>query len=139
MMRKMLASLALATLAIGVAAADTPSTAPPRHGPNMERLATLLDLTDSQKQQLQQLFEEQRTQMHAQMQALHDQALATGQKPDFQQLHAAHEQQRTELLSKAQGILSADQFKKFQLLTERPQHGRWGRHPGPGAAPPPQN
>lgn len=133
MMRRMLAGLAFATLAVGMAVAQAPSTAPPQPGQFLNRMAVLLDLTDSQKLQLQQIFEEQ----HAQMKALHEQAQASGQKPDFQQMRATHEQMRQQLLSKAQAILSADQFKKFQLLTERPHGGHRGPPPGAGSTPPP--
>jgi Spy/CpxP family protein refolding chaperone len=129
-MTKKKAFVALAVLVLGgsVAVAQTASAQPPGPGQHLDKMATLLDLTETQKQLLQQIFEEQ----HAQMKALMQQAQASGEKPTREQMRTTHEQMQQQLLSKVQGILSADQFKKFQILTEHP---RWG-HRGPPGPPP---
>lgn len=130
-MKKAFAALAVLALASGIAVVQTASAQPaPGRGQQLEKMAVLLDLTDSQKLQLQQVFVEQR----AQMQALRQQAQASAEKPTREQMRATHEQLHQQLLSKAQGILQPEQFKKFQILTEHPH---WG-HRGPPAAPPAQ-
>ncbi|MFX7776578.1 hypothetical protein ABTJ98_21330, partial [Acinetobacter baumannii] len=80
-------------------AAQSPDTAgaPPAGGPGfhresaarrLEHLAVLLDLTDEQKPQVAAVLEEE----HAKMEAAHDQAVASGQKPSFEQMKTEHEQ-----------------------------------------------
>jgi periplasmic protein CpxP/Spy len=114
--------LAVAALWVGVALAQAPD-APPGGGPGpggrhespaerMDHLATLLDLTDAQKTQVQAVFEEQ----HARMMAQRDQAQASGTKPTFEQMKAAHEQAQQEMLTKLTPILTPAQLKKFQVL-----------------------
>jgi len=80
----------------------------------MDRLATLLDLTDEQKAQVQTILEEQ----HAKMKAQHDAAQASGQKPTFEQMKAAHDQMQQETVAKLTPVLSPAQLKKFEVLME---------------------
>jgi Spy/CpxP family protein refolding chaperone len=80
----------------------------------LDHLATLLDLTDAQKAQVQTILEEQ----HAKMKAQHDAAQASGEKPTFEQRKAEHEQLKQETLAKLTPVLSPTQLKKFQILTE---------------------
>jgi Spy/CpxP family protein refolding chaperone len=123
--------LAVAALWVGVALAQAPD-APPGGGPGpgghhespaerMDHLATLLDLTDAQKTQVQAVLEEERTRMKAQ----HDQAEASGTKPTFEQMKAAHEQAQQDTLTKLTPILTPAQLKKFQVLMA--EHGPPGR------------
>jgi Spy/CpxP family protein refolding chaperone len=123
--------LAAALLWVGVAVAQAPDSAGGpgpdgrRESPaqRMDNLATLLDLTDAQKTQVQAVLEAE----HAKMKALHDQAQASGQKPTFEQMKAAHEQAQQDTLTKLTPILSPAQLKKFQvLMAERgpPGHPR---------------
>ena len=115
---------AVAVLWMGVALAQAPDP-PPSGGPGpgfrhesaaerMDHLATLLDLTDAQKAQVQTILEEQ----HAKMKAQRDAVQASGQKPTFEQMKAEHEQLRAETLAKLTPVLSAAQLKKFQILME---------------------
>ena len=122
--------LAVAALWVGVALAQAPDAggppdgAPPPAGgmgpggrhespaQRMDHLATLLDLTADQKTQVQAVLEEE----HATMKAQHDQAEASGTKPTFEQMKAAHEQGQKDTLAKLTPILTADQLKKFQVL-----------------------
>jgi Spy/CpxP family protein refolding chaperone len=80
----------------------------------MDHLATLLDLTDAQKAQVQTILDEQR----AKMKAERDAARASGQKPTFEEMKAAHDQMRQETLAKLTPVLTPAQLKKFQVLME---------------------
>jgi len=87
----------------------------------MDHLATLLDLSADQKTQVQAVLEAE----HAKMKAQHDQAEASGTKPTFEQMTAAHEQAQKDTLAKLTPILTPDQLKKFQvLMAERGPPGR---------------
>src|SRR2546429_4753318 len=73
---------ALALLWAGALCAQTP-TAPPRNAAaHLDKLATLLDLTDAQKAQVQAVLEAE----HAKIRAAHEQAKASGTKPDWEQI-----------------------------------------------------
>ena len=125
---------AVAVLWTGALFAQAP--APPEHAAHMDRLATLLDLTDAQKTQVQAILQEE----HAKMHASFEQAKASGTKPDWQQMQALHQQVQQETLQKLTPVLSAAQLKKFQTLQEMHggmMHGHFG-HGGPpaGATPP---
>jgi phage gpG-like protein len=109
---------------------------------HLDNLATLLDLTDAQKAQLQTILQEE----HAKMKASLEQAHAAGSKPDWQQMKALHEQIHQETMQKLTPVLSAEQLKKFQIIGAE-MHGHFhhpgmdGQHGAPdgAAAPPAQN
>jgi hypothetical protein len=61
----------------------------------MDHLATLLDLTDAQKTQVQAVLEAE----HAKMKTQRDQAQAAGTKPTFEEMKAAHEQAQQDTLA----------------------------------------
>ena len=133
------AVVALALLWAGALCAQTPP--PPSHearaAAHLDKLATLLDLTDAQKAQVQAVMQEE----HAKIQAMHEQAKASGTKPDWQQMKALHEQIQQEMVQKLTPVLSPAQLKKFQTLQEmhgEMMHGHFGHHGAGGAdAPPP--
>jgi Spy/CpxP family protein refolding chaperone len=127
---------AVAVLWMGAALAQAPDL-PPSGGPGpgfphesaaerMDHLATLLDLTDAQKPQVQTILDEQ----HAKMKAQRDAAQASGQKPTFEQMKAAHDQLQQETLAKLTPVLTPAQLKKFQILMEErgPPGGPHGPH-----------
>jgi hypothetical protein len=130
--------LALALMCAGAAFAQTPAAAP-AHESHLDKLATLLDLTESQKLQVQQVLQEE----HAKMKAAHDQAQASGTRPDWQQMKAMHQQLAQETVTKLQPLLSPAQLKKFQTLQEmhgEMMHRHFGHGGAPsGSAPPSQN
>jgi Spy/CpxP family protein refolding chaperone len=102
-----------------------PGAGGPRHespAQRMDHLATLLDLTDAQKTQVQAVLEEE----HAKMKAAHEQAESSGTKPTFEEMKATHEQAQKDTVAKLTPILSPAQLKKFQVLME--EHGPPG-HP----------
>ena len=126
--------LALAVLWVGAAIAQAPAS-PDGGGPGpggggrhespaqrLDNLATLLDLTDAQKTQVQAVLEAE----HAKMKAAREQAQASGQKPTFEQMKATHEQVQQDTLTKLTPILTPAQLKKYQVLMA--QHGPGGPH-----------
>jgi hypothetical protein len=121
--------VALAALWVGVALAQTPGAA--GRASHMENLAVLLDLTDTQKGQVQTILQGE----HAQVKALFEQAKAAGGKPDFQAMHTAHQQIAQDTLTKLSTVLSPVQVKKFQALQQ--MHHGFGHRGGPGGPPPP--
>jgi hypothetical protein len=133
--------LTLAVLCAGAAYAQTPP--PAAHAAeaahHMDDLATLLDLTDAQKAQVQTILQEE----HAKMKQSFEQAKASGTQPDWQQMKALHEQMQQETLQKLSSVLSATQLKKFQVIQQE-MHAHMGHHMDHGAAgaaatPPAQN
>jgi hypothetical protein len=128
--------IALALLWAGALFAQTPPS-PAEHAAHLEKLATLLDLTDAQKPQVQAILQEE----HAKMRQMMQEAKASGTKPDFETMRALHQQIKGETVQKLSPVLSAAQLKKFQALSEmHGMHGHFG-HGGPadGATPPKQN
>jgi Spy/CpxP family protein refolding chaperone len=113
--------LALAWLASGVAfAADTTTaTTPPARvapGPDMDRLALLLDLNAYQKTEVEKILKEQREQMRAEFES----ARASGAaRPSRDEMKAKREQAKTELHTKLSAVLDETQLKKFDALHER--------------------
>ena len=142
-------TLALALLCAGPALAPASALAAPPAAAHiepsaamvaqhMDDLATLLDLTDAQKQQVQAVLEAQ----HAKMKAEFAQAQAAGTKPDWQQMQALHEQLQQDTLKQLAPVLSATQLKKFQIIQQamHSHHGLGhGGGGGPDAPSPPQN
>jgi len=129
--------MTIALLCAGAAYAQT-SPPPASHAAEVSRhmddLATLLDLTDAQKAQVQTILQEQ----HAKMKESFEQARASGTKPDWQQMKALHEQMQQETLQKLAPVLSATQLKKFQVIQQAMNHhmGHMA-HGEKGAAEPP--
>ena len=120
--------LALAWLASGVAfaAADTTTaTTPPARvapGPDMDRLALLLDLDAYQKTEVEKILKEQ----HEQMRTAREAARASGTRPSREEMQALREQHKQELQTRLSGVLNETQLKKFDALRER------GKGPGRG-------
>jgi hypothetical protein len=124
--------LTLALLCAGAAFAQTPPPNAAAAARHMDDLATLLDLSDAQKPQVQAILQEE----HAKMKASFEQAKASGTRPDWQQMKALHQQVQQETLQKLSPVLSATQLKKFQIIQQQ-MHGHMGRHMphGEGQAP----
>jgi ribulose bisphosphate carboxylase small subunit len=124
--------LTLALLCTGVAFAQAPSQHAAGAARHMDNLATLLDLTDAQKTQVQAILQEE----HAKMKASFEQAKASGTHPDWQQMKALHQQVQQETLQKLAPVLSATQLKKFEVIQQE-MHARMGHHMahGEGEAP----
>ena len=137
-MKASVLALALLVAGSGAALAQTAAPASTQQRPShMDNLATLLDLTDAQKAQVQTILQEE----HATMKASFQEAKASGTKPDFQQMRTLHQQIQQETIQKLTPVLSGAQLKKFQVLAQMAHHGRFGHFGGPGSAgtPPAQN
>jgi Spy/CpxP family protein refolding chaperone len=101
---------------------------PPNPAHQLDRLTTLLDLTDTQKAQVKTVLDAQ----HAKMKAQFEAAQASGTKPSFEQMRAARQQLQAETIQQLTPVLTASQLKKFEVLMEE-DHG--GRGHGPHAPP----
>ena len=117
-MKLRVALIAAAMLASAVALAH-PDHGP--QGPDMDRMATLLDLNDSQKADVQKIFEEQ----HQKLQAAHDEQHSAGTKPTREERAKFHDEMKQEMTAKLQAVLTPDQMKKFDALMD---HRRGGGH-----------
>ena len=116
-MKSRVALIAAALLASAVALAGPHEG---QRGPDMDRMAVLLDLNDSQKAEVQKVLSEQ----HDKVKAAHDQAHAAGTKPSREERQKFHEELKQDTVTKLQGVLSADQIKKFEVLMDRPRGHR---------------
>lgn len=114
-MKSRVALIAAAMLASAVALAG-PHQGPP--GPDMDRMAVLLDLNDSQKAEVQKILNEQ----HDKLKAQHEQMQASGTKPTREEREKFHEEMKQETTTKLQGVLTPEQIKKFDALMDHP-HG----------------
>jgi Spy/CpxP family protein refolding chaperone len=125
-----LALVLLGTMGVAMAQSPPPPSSgePPGAAHRMERLATLLDLTDAQKAQVKTILETEHAKLRAQFQA----AQASGTKPTFEQMHAAREQLKAETVQQLTPVLSATQLKKFEVLMEDDHGPGGGPHGGHG-------
>lgn len=99
----------------GVALADRgPGMAVPRM--DIEKLEILLDLDAYQKQEVQKILEAQRESMRMKREELR----AAQTRPSFEERQAQHAAAQKETRAKLEKILSEQQLKKFDVLTERP-------------------
>jgi hypothetical protein len=124
--------LTLALLCAGAVFAQAPAPEAVHAARHMDDLATLLDLTDVQKAQVQAILQEQ----HAKMRQSFEQARASGTKPDAAQMHALHQQLQQDTIQKLTPVLTSAQLAKFRILMKM-QHAHMHQHgPPPGDAPP---
>jgi len=130
-MKARIVALAALMCAGAVFAEAPPAPTPAAVASHMDNLATLLDLTDAQKAQVQTILQEE----HAKMKESFEQAKASGTKPDWQQMQALHQQLAQETLQKLTPVLSATQLKKFQII-QQSMHGHFHRGGGPSSAAP---
>jgi Spy/CpxP family protein refolding chaperone len=120
-MKSRVALIAAALLASAVAFAAPHEGHP---GPDMDRMATLLDLNDSQKAEVQKILNEQ----HEKMEAKHAELRASGTKPTREEREQFHKEMKQDMDTKLQAVLSPEQIKKFDALMDHPRgpHGQGG-------------
>ena len=128
-MKLRVALIAAAMLASAVALAHDGPRGP--GGPDMDRMAVLLDLNDSQKAQVQKIFDEQ----HEKLKAVHDQQRSAGTRPTREDREKFHQEMKQDMTTKLQAVLTPEQMKKFDVLMDhpRPQRG-WHGDGGHGDA-----
>ena len=110
--------LAIAWLASGVALAADPAPTSPHagmRGPDMDRMALLLDMDAYQKTEVEKILKEHHEQKRAQFQA----AKASGTRPSREEMQTLRDQGKQELHTKLSGVLNETQMKKFDALRER--------------------
>jgi hypothetical protein len=130
--------VALLALAAGAVLAQTPAASTAGPASRIDKLATLLDLTDSQKTQVQTILQEQHTQMRelrSQMKAQWQAAEAAGTKPDFTQMRTEFQQLHQDTLTKLSTVLSATQLTKFKTLESMMRHHGFGHRGFGGGGP----
>jgi periplasmic protein CpxP/Spy len=120
-MKSRVALVAMALFASAVALAQAHPHG--RRGPDMDRMAVLLDLNDSQKAEVEQIFKEQ----HDKLDAVHEQQRAAGTKPTREERAKFHEELKQDMTTKLQAVLSPEQMKKFEALADHPRRHR-GQH-----------
>ena len=116
-MKSRVALIATALFASAVAVAGPHEGS---RGPDMDRMAVLLDLNDSQKAEVQKILSEQ----HDKLKAAHDQAHAAGTKPTREERQKFHEELKQDTTTKLQAVLSPEQIKKFAALMDHPRGPR---------------
>jgi hypothetical protein len=131
---------ALTALLAGAAYAQTePATAnggaAGMHQQMLNNLATLLDLTATQKTQVDTVLQEE----HAKMKESFEEAKASGTKPDWQAMKTLHQQIEQDTITKLTPVLSALQLKKFEVLQSMHHHGRHHGGPPPASTTAPQS
>jgi hypothetical protein len=99
----------------GVALADRgPGMAGPHM--NIDKLEILLELDGYQKQEVQKILEAQRASMVAKREELR----ASQTRPSREEMQAQRAAAQRDTRAKLEKILSEQQLKKFDVLTERP-------------------
>jgi protein CpxP len=116
-MKSRVALIAAALLASTVALAAQHEG---HRGPDMDRMAVLLDLNDSQKAEVQKIFNEQ----HEKLDAKHEELKAAGTKPTREERQKFHEEMKQDMTTKLQGVLTPEQMKKFDALMDHPRGPR---------------
>jgi protein CpxP len=117
-MKLRVALIATALFASAVALAG------PHGGPDMDRMAILLDLNDAQKSEVQKIFTEQHEKMKA---AREERRAAGGEKPTREERAKFHQEMKQETTTRLQAVLTPEQIRKFEALTDHPRgHGRHG-------------
>ena len=121
-MKKLATGLITALLFVGALAAAQPHRPPFM---DIDKLAVLLDLNDSQKSEVDRVLTEQRDAVKAKR----DEVQSSGDRPSYEEMQAHHQQMVDDMVAKLQNTLSPKQIEKFKILMEPPpMHG--GPHHG---------
>ena len=97
-----------------VALAHRPGGPPP--GLDIDKLEILLDLDAYQKSEMQKILDSQRDSMRAKR----DQMRSSETRPSFDEMQKERDAAQKETRTKLSKVLSEQQLKKFDVLTESP-------------------
>ena len=132
-------NLLIAALGLAVGAVHAQPPGPPPGGRfDLDEIAILLDLDAYQKGEVGRVLDEQRQAMQAEREAQRaareqNQSGSSGQPPPRDELRARQEENRDQVFTKLQNILSEQQMTKLKILMQPPQGG--GRGPRGGGGP----
>lgn len=116
---------AIALLAAGIALAEPPPPPHGRGGPDIERMAVLLDLDEGQKAAVKQVFDEQRRQRRAEWERAKESQKDNQARPTREEMRAKRDQLQKETSEKLRPILTDTQMTKFEaLMASRPDMPR---------------
>jgi hypothetical protein len=99
-----------------IALADRGPAGPPP-GFDIDKLEILLDLDAYQKSEVQKILDTQREAMHTKREQLRN----SDTRPSFEEMQKEREAAQAATRTQLSKILSEQQLKKFDVLTERPQ------------------
>ncbi len=126
-MKRFIIALPAVLLLAHAALAQQPPPGRPRGGPPIERMASELNLDDTQKAEVQRILQEQRAKHESERQQL----AATGERPSPENMRKMFQQQDEELRQALSGVLTSEQLTKLaQLQQERRERMRNGPPPG---------
>ena len=103
--------LAALALVAGAVAAHS-SKAPP--GPDMDKVAIILDLNEAQKAEVQKVMKEQHQKIQAEMESRRD----SGTRPYREEMQELRRRNVLEMTTKLQGVLTPDQSRKLEALLQ---------------------
>ena len=132
-------NLLIAALGLAAGAAHAQPPGPPPGGRfDLDNLTILLDLDAYQKGEVGRVLDEQRQAMQAEREAQRaareqSQSTTSGQPPPRDEMRARQNENRDQVFSKLQNILSEQQMTKLKILMQPPQGG--GRGPRGGGGP----
>lgn len=106
-------------LAMGTATADDHAQGGKR-GPDVDRLATALELDDTQKQEVERIIAEHR----AIADAMREEIRASGERPDRAIIQAHREEMRTSFRAELATVLTAEQLDKLDAMREQRRESR---------------
>jgi Spy/CpxP family protein refolding chaperone len=111
MKRALIALIAVSALSAAFAQSQSP---PPRPDPQkfLERLTVVLDLDEYQQGEVKKVLEAQRAKMETQRAEFK----ASGERPTFEQMKAAHEASKKETEEALSSVLTPEQLKKFDAF-----------------------
>ena len=131
-------NLLITVLGLAAGAANAQPPGPPPGGRfDLDDLAILLDLDPYQTGEVGRVLEEQRQAMLAEREAQRaareqSQSATPSQPPPRDELRARQEENRDQVFTKLQNVLSEQQMRKLKILLQPPQGGRGPRGGGGG-------
>ena len=122
-------------LAAGAASAQPPGP-PPGGRFDLDNLTILLDLDAYQRGEVERVLTEQREAMLAAREAQRaareqSESATNGQQPPRDEIRARRDENRDQVFSKLQNVLTEQQMTKLKILMQPPQGGRGPRGGGP--------